>query len=226
MPGTYARKTDVPVNRSFEEIRRTLQRFGADGFGYVEMGNRAGIQFQVNQLRVKMTMDLPERERFATDTQGNRRPEAVIDREWEQACRQRWRTAANGIKAKLALVDDGLSTVEREFLADIMLPSGATVGELIHTGLVEAIGRTEMPPLMPGMVPTADETPTADLHLPGVAQTNGAMTSSVASAEHANQRNRELAQEMGEETPALWPLLLLLAVAFLLSLAALTPLAR
>jgi hypothetical protein len=83
-----------------------------------------------------------------------------------------------------------------------------------------------MPPLMPGMAPTADDTPSADLHLPGVAQTNGAMTSSVASAEHANQRNRELAQEMGEETPALWPLLLLLAVAFLLSLAALTPLAR
>ena len=155
MPGTYANKTDVPVNRSFEEIRRTLSRFGADGFGYVEMGSKVGIQFQIKNLRVKMTMDMPSRDQFRLSPQGWSRTDAAITRDWEQACRQRWRTMANGIKAKLALVDDGISTVEREFLADIMLPTGETVGERVMPELAESLRRNELPPLMPGMAPTA-----------------------------------------------------------------------
>jgi hypothetical protein len=36
---------------------------------------------------------------------------------------------ANGIKAKPASIDDGISTVEREFLSDIILPSDESVGD-------------------------------------------------------------------------------------------------
>jgi hypothetical protein len=148
--GTYAAKTDVPVSRSFDEIKRTLTRFGADGFGYVEMGNVVGITFQIKSLRVQMKMTLPDREQFARNSYGNRRTASAIDKDHEQACRQKWRTVANGIKAKLALVDDGISTVEREFLADLVLPNGETVGERVIPELHESIRANELPPLMPG----------------------------------------------------------------------------
>lgn len=156
MPGTYAKTTDVPVTKTFDEIKRTLQRFGASDFAYAERSSgEVGIQFQIKSLRVLMRMQLPDRESFAFITgrygEKKRRVDTAIDRDYEQACRQRWRTLSNGIKAKLALVDDGISTLEREFLADIMLPSGDTVGERIIPDIHDSIQRDDLPPLMSGM---------------------------------------------------------------------------
>lgn len=48
------------------------------------------------------------------------------------------------------MVGDGLSTVEREFLADVMTPNGQTVGDILAPEL-EVIGRSgKVPALMPG----------------------------------------------------------------------------
>jgi hypothetical protein len=70
---------------------------------------------------------------------------------WEQACQQCRRTLANGLKAKLALIDDGISTVEREFLADIVIPStGQTYGELAIPLLSEVYEKHQLPPIVPG----------------------------------------------------------------------------
>lgn len=149
MPGEYASKTDVPVSRSRDEIERTLTRFGATAFAYMNQGNRVAIAFEIKNIRVSMTMTLPDREPYRLDSRGKVRTSTAIEKDWEQACRQRWRTLANAIKAKLAMVDDGLSTVEREFLADIMTPNGQTIGEIIAPE-IEAIGRSgKVPALMP-----------------------------------------------------------------------------
>lgn len=149
MPGEYASKTDVPVSRSRDEIERTLTRFGATAFAYMNQGNRVAIAFEIKNIRVSMSMTLPDRDQFRLDSRGKVRTSTAIEKDWEQACRQRWRTLANAIKAKLAMVDDGLSTVEREFLADIMTPNGQTVGEILVPE-IEAIGRSgRVPALMP-----------------------------------------------------------------------------
>lgn len=157
MSGEYASGTTVPVSKSLDEIKRTLIRFGAnrDSFAYAEQGRRVGIQFEVGNRQVRMTMLLPDREAFATDRRGYRRVDSAIDRDWEQGCRQRWRTLANAIKAKLAMIDDGISTFEREFLADLLLPSGETVGERIVPEIDEALASGSLPSLVPGMKPTA-----------------------------------------------------------------------
>jgi hypothetical protein len=155
MAGTYASGTEVPVSRSFEEIKRTLQRFGATAFGYVEQGSMVGIQFELEGLRVVMRMTLPDRSAFGLSATGKARPESAIDKDWEQACRQRWRSLANGIKAKLAMVDDGISTVEREFLADVMTATGQTVGERLAPQLETVVRGGDLPPLMPGMATPA-----------------------------------------------------------------------
>lgn len=151
MTGKYAAATDVPVSRSRDEIERTLTRFGATDFAYrVRSGGLVNIGFEVGQIRVMMRMHLPARRDFATDSRGADRSESATNRLWEQACRQRWRSLANGVKAKLALIDDGISTVEREFLADIMLPSGETVGDWAVPQVYETLRTGQMPPMLPG----------------------------------------------------------------------------
>jgi hypothetical protein len=149
MPGEFASNTTVPVSRSRDEIERTLGRFGATSFAYFNEMPRVAIAFEIRGVRVVMNMTLPDRSQFETDTRGKRRTESAIEKDFEQACRQRWRTLANAIKAKLAMVDDGISTIEREFLADIMTPNGKTVGELLVPDIL-AISRGGMlPALMP-----------------------------------------------------------------------------
>lgn len=156
MTGKYAAATDVPVSRSRDEIERTLTRFGATDFAYrAKSDGLVNIGFEVGQIRVIMRMQLPERAPFAIDARGNERSETATARLWEQACRQRWRSLANGVKAKLALIDDGISTIEREFLADIMLPSGETVGDWAVPQVYETLRTGNMPPMLPG----AESTP-------------------------------------------------------------------
>ncbi len=152
MTGTYAAKTDVPVSKSRDEIERTLARFGATAFAYMSnVDGQVAISFEVKGFRVLMRMQLPRRDQFARDSRGKLRIDSAIERDWEQACRQRWRSLANGVKAKLALIDDGISTVEREFLADIVVPStGQTYGEMAIPAITEVYAGTALPPLVPG----------------------------------------------------------------------------
>lgn len=148
MPGTYAADTSVPTSRSRDEIERTLTRFGATAFAYMTQGGRVSIAFEIRNVRVQMTMVLPDRSQYLLDSRGKRRTESAIDKDHEQACRQRWRTLANGIKAKLAMVDDGISTIEREFLADILTPNGQTVGEILAPEIIAIAESGKVPALM------------------------------------------------------------------------------
>lgn len=133
MPGEYAKNTEVPVSRSFDEIRRTLTRFGASAFGFEEFnsGTSVIIRFEISNLEVRMAMTMPPKSEFYLSPTGRERTYTAIETEWEKACRQRWRSLANGIKAKLALVDDGISTIEREFMSDIVMPNGMTIGDMM-----------------------------------------------------------------------------------------------
>lgn len=148
MAGRYAAQTDVPVSRSRDEIERTLTRFGATAFAYMSASDgKVAVQFEIEGLRVMMRLQLPARQDFRYDSRGKVRTDSAIERDWEQACRQRWRTLAAGVKAKLALVDDGVSTIEAEFLAGVLLPDGSTVGERMEPRLREIASSGTMPSL-------------------------------------------------------------------------------
>lgn len=68
---------------------------------------------------------------------------------WEQACRSRWRALYLIVKAKLEAVEAGISTVEREFLYDIVLPDGRTAGEWIAPQIEMAYQTGQMPAMLP-----------------------------------------------------------------------------
>lgn len=80
---------------------------------------------------------------------GKQRTESTIEQDFEQACRLRWRTLAVAIKAKLGIGDNGLSTVEREFLAVIVKTNGLIVGEILAPHIQEIASSGKVPALMP-----------------------------------------------------------------------------
>ena len=52
-------------------------------------------------------------------------------------------------KAKLEAVESGISTVEREFFYDVVLPDGKTIGEWMAPQLETAYQTGTMPPMLP-----------------------------------------------------------------------------
>lgn len=148
----YAERTEVSSDKSRAEIERTLRRYGAGAFAYGWVGNEAQIMFEMAGRRVQFRLPLPDPtdKKFTKTPTGRERGDAAAEREYEQAVRQRWRALALVIKAKLEAVEAGITTVEEEFLAHIVLPDGRTVGEWTRPQLQEVYASQQMPALLPG----------------------------------------------------------------------------
>lgn len=146
----YAEGTEVPAEKSRAEIERTLQRYGATGFMYGWQGSRAIVGFELKGWRYRLVLPLPDKDerRFTHHGRGRRTPDAAL-KAWEQGTRQRWRALALIIKAKLEAVEAGISTVEEEFLAHVVLPSGMSTGEWLAPQIEAAYQTGRMPPLLP-----------------------------------------------------------------------------
>lgn len=150
MSPTYAADTQVSSDRSRAEIERTLQRFGADAFMYGWEAERAMVQFRAHGRYVKFELPMPDREEFAlTPARGKRRSDSQIEAAYEQAVRQRWRALNLVIKAKLEAVEANISTFESEFLANVVLPNGETVGQWVMPQVDLAYEQGSMPKLLP-----------------------------------------------------------------------------
>lgn len=149
MTTRYAATTAVTVEKSRLEIEKTLQRYGAEKFGYGYDPSKAVIQFEVQGRHIRFTLPLPARSDYK-----NRRARngSVVtgDRAWEQACRQSWRALALVIKAKLEAVEAGIVTLQEEFMAQMVLPDGSTVGEFMTPQIDQAYATGGMPSLLPG----------------------------------------------------------------------------
>lgn len=153
----YAANTSVPVERSRAEVEGVLARYGASGFGYswerrevaivparphgpkTELREFATLMFRVKECNVRLSIPMPT-EREAGSAQ-----------KLAAASRQRWRAVVLVVKAKLEAVASGISTLEAEFLANIVTDSGRTIGDVVLPRLNEAVaagrllpeGRTE-----------------------------------------------------------------------------------
>lgn len=131
----YAQDTSVPVERSRSELEKLLAAAGANQVGVAtDYGTRAAIlTFHLAGRHVRIRV-----------------PEVPADKSRrDQLERANWRRAVLVVKAKLEIIADGFSTLEREFLADILLPDGQTVHELLGKQLTETYKTGKMPPLLP-----------------------------------------------------------------------------
>lgn len=146
MSGKYATTTEVTVEKSRLEIEKTLRKYGADAFAYGEDGRDVRLSFRMagRQFRFALTLPDPKERRFAYSSRGPREPHVALAH-WEQACRTSWRALALVIKAKLEAVEAGISTLEDEFLANLILPDRQTVGDWIRPQVEEAYRVGAMP---------------------------------------------------------------------------------
>lgn len=148
----YAQGTSVSVEKSKAEIERTVSRYGATQFGSGWKADAALITFEMHGRRLRFILPLPRKdsEEFVSSRRGRRRPEMALTL-WEQSCRQKWRALALAVKAKLEVVESGISAFEDEFMAHIVLPDGQTVSEWMGPQIAAAYQSGTMPPLLPYM---------------------------------------------------------------------------
>lgn len=138
----YAEKTEVTVDRSKTEIERILSKYEASAFGFMTQKDGAVILFELHGKRVRFSLPLPA-------YPDSRATNQALSK-YQQVCRSKWRSLTLCIKAKLESVDSGITTLEQEFMAQIVLPSGATVGEVMLPQIEKSYSTNKMPPLLPG----------------------------------------------------------------------------
>lgn len=154
----YAEGTEVPVERSKAEIEATVMRYGATGFISGWKGTEAMISFELHDRRIRFNLPLPDRnDRAFTHARVNHNSQVTkprspdqATRAWEQACRQKWRALALVIKAKLEAVESRISTLEEEFLNNIVMENGMTIGEMVLPRIASVISSGKLPPMLPG----------------------------------------------------------------------------
>jgi hypothetical protein len=153
---SFAAKTTVPVDRSKAELERLLGKYGADQFAYMSSAEGAMVAFRMRGRHVRFLMPMPDPDDFRLTPTGRGRSHEEKGRAFQQALRSRWRALVLIVKAKLEAVAAGVSTFEREFLADIMLPDGTTVHEWLGPQLEEAYTEGTMPPAIRLELPSGE----------------------------------------------------------------------
>lgn len=145
----YAKNTNVSSELSRIEIEKILVRYGADNFAYATAAGKALIGFSLCNRQVKFILPLPKIEDFSLTPTGRQRTDKSQYDAWEQACRQRWRALKLVIQAKLEAVECGISVFEDEFMANIVLPGGQTVGDFMKPKIKAAYETGCLPAMLP-----------------------------------------------------------------------------
>jgi hypothetical protein len=145
-PRRYAEGTSVAVEKTRAEIESLLKRHGATAFFSASDANTSMIGFHMGarvfrlEIRVAKPEHAPKPKRLFVNSS---KVLAQGERWATDENKRRWRAQLLLIKAKLEMIATGESSIEREFLADLMLPNGKTVGQQT----LPALASGEMPAL-------------------------------------------------------------------------------
>jgi hypothetical protein len=135
----YASETDVPVERSKAGIEELCKQYGATGYQSGWGDGWEAIAFQIKAgeegaLRF-VKLKLPIRPRRKDEN----------ERQYAQYRRSAWRALYLTIKAKFVAVEAGISSIEREFLADVVMPDGSTIYEFLQPQIEAGYKSGRMP---------------------------------------------------------------------------------
>lgn len=159
--GTYAAETNVSPEQSRMEIESTLRRWNAEAFMYGQDQRGAVVGFVLRTRQIRFVVELPVRDdkafKWTNHIPPRRRTLRQEEEAYQQAIRQRWRALNLVIKAKLEAVESGIASFDQEFLAQLVLPNGQTVGDAVAPRIIEGIESNEMPSLLPDFGPRAIE---------------------------------------------------------------------
>lgn len=133
----FAEGTTVSSEKSRLEIEALVCRYaGRDAeFSSGRIAGQAAVMFVAKGRRVRFTIPMPTNEEAAkaAKRKGSWRDATGAQKAaWiEQETRRRWRCLLLAIKAKLEVVESGISSFDEEFLAHVVTESGQTIYERI-----------------------------------------------------------------------------------------------
>lgn len=130
----YASTTKVQIVDTREHIERLLRKHGAMRFFYSDEPERATVGFVLKTLLIRITVPYPK---LGSGTGS----ESHI----AQAKRSRWRALLLILKARFEAAEAGISTIEKEFLADTVMTNKQTVDEWMRPQIAKMIASGEMP---------------------------------------------------------------------------------
>lgn len=125
----YARGTRASIEKSIGELTRSLSKAGARAIVIGDDTRQALAHFELGGRKVRSTcpMPKPDDDEFFLLKNGKQRSPEACRILFEQACRERWRQFILLNKGKLVAIRLGITTVDKEYLSDLLLPDGATV---------------------------------------------------------------------------------------------------
>lgn len=138
MTSPYAANTTVSAEKSRAELETLLSKHGSTqrGIQVDDMLGVAIVAFVVDGNKFRIEVPLPKKqEGFGKPSERPRgwyawsedKRRQYFTKAWEQSCRERWRAVVLLVKSKLEIVRIGMSSIEKEFMADLVLPNGKTV---------------------------------------------------------------------------------------------------
>jgi hypothetical protein len=122
MTRRYAEGTKVPVAQSEAEVKTMLKAMGSDRIAVLEEEGTSSIFFQIGTTSYKISTP-PLRQDVRNQDAEHRRV---------------WRSLVLLVKAKKTAITEGITTVEREFLSDVVMPDGSTLIEHAPTMIESA----------------------------------------------------------------------------------------
>jgi hypothetical protein len=143
----YAEGTTVTPERSQMEIAGLIRKYGASSFATGWDGPRALVEFIAHDRRIRFVLELPTdwREFRRTPNGKQVRTESAAKNALDAEIRRRWRALMLAIKAKLEVVETGISTFEAEFMPHTVMPDGRTVAEHLLPKIEQVIASGQMP---------------------------------------------------------------------------------
>jgi hypothetical protein len=150
----YAADTTVAVERTQAEVSALLGKHGATAraVGVDDATGRAFVMFSLGGRQIRVDVLLHATDAAKDSPRGWWRWGEGQRRQWiagqrEQRERSAWRGLRLLLRAKLEAIEGGYSSVDREFLADLLLPGGKRVAEMV-SDVVERAYPTGMAPLL------------------------------------------------------------------------------
>jgi hypothetical protein len=148
----YAKGTKTEIGTTETQIKKMLQKAGAEAIAFMEERSRAIIAFHLNGRAIRFNLPLPQRDQFTHSNYGARGMQpnkpSTIDNLWMQANRERWRQLHLCIKAKLESVEQNIELFDDAFLSQIVMPDGETIGEKVKPQMTALMEGKPLRPLM------------------------------------------------------------------------------
>lgn len=127
----YAEGTTVAPEKSRAELETLLRKAGATGFvsGWDDERGIDAITCRIHGRMLRFVIARPDPQDFATTDGGRFRGLKARRAAADAEHRRIWRAQVLIAKAKLEMIGSGLSTIDAEFMAHVLLPDGRTMGE-------------------------------------------------------------------------------------------------